>query len=52
VNKGVSETITAVTELEICVSANANKYAGKKEPTQAENKTHLSLSLGINLIFE
>ena len=25
VNRGVSETITAVTELEICVSANANR---------------------------
>jgi hypothetical protein len=51
VKSGVSETITAVTELEISVSAKANKYAGKNEPINAEIATHFIFSLGIILIF-
>ena len=51
VKRGVKETITAVTELDISVSAKANKYAGKNEPTNAENATHFNFSLGIFLIF-
>jgi hypothetical protein len=51
VKSGVSETMTAVTELEISVSANANKYAGKNDPINAEIATHFIFSLGIILIF-
>ena len=47
VNKGVSETITPATALEISVSAKANKQFGKKVPINAENATHLILFLGI-----
>jgi len=50
VKSGVSETITAVTELEISVSANANKYAGKNEPTNADSATHFIFLFGIYLI--
>ena len=50
VKRGVSETITAVAELEISVSANANKYAGKNEPTNAETATHFILFFGMCLI--
>ena len=50
VKRGVNETITAVTELEISVSANANKYAGKNEPTNADSATHFIFLFGIYLI--
>ena len=47
VNKGVNDTITPATALEISVSAKANKQLGKKVPINAEKATYLILFFGI-----